>query len=38
MFLKAALTSKHEIKTFVEPPKWEMTTEEQGKAGEGDKF
>lgn len=38
MFHKAALTSRHEIEMFVEPSKWEMTTGEQGKAGEGDTF
>lgn len=38
MFHKAALTSRHEIKMFVEPAKWEMTTGELGKAGQGDTF
>lgn len=35
MFHKAALTSRHEIKMFVEPGKWEMTSGDQEKAEEG---
>lgn len=31
MFHKAALTSRHEIKMFVEAPKWEMTRGQRGK-------
>lgn len=38
MFHKAALTSRHEIKMFVELHKWEMTTGDQRKAEEGDTF
>lgn len=38
MFHKAALTSRHEIKMFVELAKWEMTTGDQEKAEERDTF
>lgn len=38
MFHKAALTSRHEIKMFVELANWEMTMADQGKAEEGGTF